>query len=150
MIYQITFIGQTMLWPEYLQDITQQMGQLKQPCNFANTLGNLKHRHKTNFHSQNHRLLDIGRDLEGSSGPTSPLKHGQLKLRTISWWIWNISKEEDFLGKLWPCSVTLTVEKCLLMLWGNLLCLSLCLWHWEESVHLAPSLPVALYFEKVP
>lgn len=65
----------------------------------------------------------------------------------MSRWVWNISKEEDFLGKLRQCSVTLTMERCFLMFWGNLLCLSLCPWpvimareHWEQpgSVHLAP------------
>lgn len=104
------FYGQTMLWPGYLQDITQQIGQLKQPHGLPNTLGNLKHWHKTNFHSQNHRLADVGRDLQSSSGRTSSLKHGRLKFRTMSRWIWNISKEEDNLGNLCQCSVTLTVE----------------------------------------
>lgn len=49
----------------------------------------------------------------------------------MSTWLLNTSKERDstaFLGTLCQCLVTLTVEKCFLMLRGNFQCFSLCPW----------------------
>jgi len=81
--------------------------------------------------SQNHRMVEVGRDLCGSSSPTPLPKQGHLqqaaqdRIQVVV----NISREGDSttsLGSLFQSSVTLRVKKFFLMFRWNFLCFSLC------------------------
>ena len=85
------------------------------------------------MNSQNHRTVEVGRDLWRKSYP-KPWATQSLFPRTMSRWFLNISKDwgsTASLGNLcgylvpfmWVCG---TVKKCFLMFRGNLLCFSLC------------------------
>ena len=82
---------------------------------------------------QNHRMLGVGTDLCGSSGPTPLLKsrlHRTLSRlhRTLSRLVLNISREVDCttsLGRLFQGSVTLRGKFFLMFRW-NFLCFSFC------------------------
>lgn len=61
---------------------------------------------------QNHRMVNVGRDLCRSSGPTSRLP------KTMTRWLLKIYKKGDCsasLVYLLPCSKTCTVKKCFLV-----------------------------------
>jgi len=72
------------------------------------------------------RRAEVCRDFWRLPGPTTLSRATQHKFpRPISRWLLRISKMRDStisLGKLWQCSVTLTVKKSFLMFRGHLLC----------------------------
>ena len=76
-------------------------------------------------------MVGVGRDLCGSPSPPpcrSRVTHSRLH-RTLSRWVWNISREGDStasLGSLYQCSVILRGKKFFLMFSWNFLCFSLC------------------------
>jgi len=81
--------------------------------------------------SQNHGMVRVGRDLCGSSSPTSLPKQGHYSRlhRTLSRWVLNISREGDSttsLGSLFQGSITLRGKLFFLMFSWNFLCFSLC------------------------
>jgi len=81
---------------------------------------------------QNHRRVEVDRDLWGSSGPKALLRPDHLELiaQDHARQLLNISKDGDSaacLGNLRQCSVTFTIKECFLMFRRNLLCFSLCL-----------------------
>ncbi|XP_074996859.1 uncharacterized protein LOC142078291 isoform X2 [Calonectris borealis] len=101
--------------------------------------------------SQNHRMVEIGRDLWRSSCPTpcsSRATYGQLP-RTMSRWLFNIPRRET--SPLWAACAsawsTSQWKKVFLMFRENLLCCGHCLWscHWapleRASLHLVYALP---------
>ena len=109
------------------------------------------------YRSQNHRMVEVGRDLWRSSGPTPcSSRDSQSWLpSTMSRWLLSISKGGDStasLGKLCWGSVTHAVNKCFLVFRGNHLCFSLCslplVLHWGplERVCLHPlcTLPLGI------
>jgi len=85
----------------------------------------------SNSRSQNHRMLQVGRDLWRSSGPSpgsSRATYSQLSKIPFRQFF-NISTEGDStssVGSLYQCSVTLRVRKHFLTFRGNLLCFCLC------------------------
>lgn len=71
--------------------------------------------------SQTHRMIEVGRDFQKSSGPTPRSDRAIYSWvpRTMSRWFFNISKDGDSirsLANLCQCSFTLTMKKCFLML----------------------------------
>lgn len=64
---------------------------------------------------QNHRMVEVERDLWRSSGPNPLIQkgHPQSTAQDTSRWLLNISRHGDstILGNLCPCSVTFTVKE---------------------------------------
>lgn len=79
---------------------------------------------------KNHRMTEVGRDLRGHlvQYPWSTRVTETQLQRTMTWWLFNISREghsNTSLSNLWQFLVTLRMKKCFLMFRWNLPCFSL-------------------------